>query len=734
VLEITFPYDPYLVAEVKAIDGRRWDGQRRIWTAPLSHRMVEEFDRFVERGKFTLSPEAGAAVTALREETAARRATETALEAASRSAEADLHVEGLGGVLRPFQRAGVAYALQTRRTFIGDEQGLGKTVEALATIEAAGAYPALVLCPATLKPNWRREIAHWLPHVKVLMLDTAKLRSGRSFDLLYHLQRLRALDPKMGTQGVQERQDVQPPGNDPAVLVPPAGVAGRVRAELPNGTVASDGLQPLHERDVRVVDAHDPSLPSSRNVADDRPLAVEDAGHVPEGGRVGGDSDAGGHGGAGSVPTGGAPAQEPAQPVAVDAMLAGDLGHGLTLGQPMLDIDQSGVGPLPKDTHDHKYIVVCNYDQLVPLDSLLSSVKWQAMVADESHYLKTPTARRTKSALKLAETGIPMRLLLTGTPVVNRPEELIAQLRIIDRLDDMGGINEFRSRYVYGMRLDELNVRLRQTCYIRRLKKDVLTELPPKMRVVQELAIDNWHEYERARDDVIGWIEERASADASFLATLTEFADDEEGIEARKKAVAAHASDAGRKASRAEALVRIGALKYLVAKGKMAGAIAWVKDFLESGEKLVLFAHNVDLQHELAAAFPGCARILGTDDPTVRQQNVDRFQSDDRCRLIVCSFAAGGVGITLTAASNVAFLQLGWTPAGHDQAEDRTHRIGQLDSVTAWYLLGAGTIDETIADLIDEKRKVVTAATDGGTVDETSLLSALMARMLGRSA
>ena len=90
------------------------------------------------------------------------------------------------------------------------------------------------------------------------------------------------------------------------------------------------------------------------------------------------------------------------------------------------------------------------------------------------------------------------------------------------------------------------------------------------------------------------------------------------------------------------------------------------------------------------------------------------FQNDDNCKLIVCTLDAAGIGITLTAASNVAFIELGWTPAVHDQAEDRLHRIGQEKAVTAWYLLAANTIEEEIASLLDQKRKVVNASTDGG--------------------
>ena len=91
---------------------------------------------------------------------------------------APLDVPGLGGELKPFQRAGVRYLLSQRRAFLADEQGLGKTIEALATLEADGAYPAIVVCPASLKLNWLRELSLWLPH------PSAQALNGRYGELI----------------------------------------------------------------------------------------------------------------------------------------------------------------------------------------------------------------------------------------------------------------------------------------------------------------------------------------------------------------------------------------------------------------------------------------------------------------------------------------------------------------------------------------------------------------------
>jgi SWI/SNF-related matrix-associated actin-dependent regulator 1 of chromatin subfamily A len=97
---------------------------------------------------------------------------------------------------------------------------------------------------------------------------------------------------------------------------------------------------------------------------------------------------------------------------------------------------------------------------------------------------------------------------------------------------------------------------------------------------------------------------------------------------------------------------------------------------------------------------------------------------------MVASLHSGSEGVTLTAASNVALLELGWTPGGVDQAIDRCHRIGQKNVVTPWFLVAESSIDEYVASLIDEKRKVVTASTDGQDVEQSSLLSELMDRLV----
>jgi SNF2 family DNA or RNA helicase len=124
--------------------------------------------------------------------------------------------------------------------------------------------------------------------------------------------------------------------------------------------------------------------------------------------------------------------------------------------------------------------------------------------------------------------------------------------------------------------------------------------------------------------------------------------------------------------------------------------------------------------------FPDALHLLGRDAVADREASVRAFQEDGGPQLIVAGTRVAAQGITLTRASNVAFLELEWTPALHDQAEDRCHRIGQRDAVTAWYLLAAATIDETMARLIQRKRGIVAAVTDGRRLDGDGLVDAVI--------
>ena len=262
----------------------------------------------------------------------------------------------------------------------------------------------------------------------------------------------------------------------------------------------------------------------------------------------------------------------------------------------------------------------------------------------------------------------------SGTLILNRPIELAPQLEAIGRLDEFGGFFGYAKRYCGAYRdshgwnfdgatnLEELNERLRSTCLIRRKKADVLPELPPKVIAHQHVEIDNKREYLAVENDVIAFLREEAEREAEFEAELEGLSEDQ--AKARKRE---RADDAATSARRAEHLVQVNKLRQVIAKGKLASAVEWIKTFLDSSEeKLVVMAYHQEVQQGLLEALaeykPAVIKGGGGDD---NKRAEGRFQADPDCRLIICSLRAGGVGLTLTAASNIALLEQDWTPSGN---------------------------------------------------------------------
>ena len=432
----------------------------------------------------------------------------------------------------PYQLDGIAFGLKHRRILIGDEPGLGKTLQSIGIVDTAGAYPALVICPSSLKINWQREFEKFT-NKKALILDNATRTAWP-----YFLQ-----------------------------------------------------IGMFH---VAIV-----------NYESLRKYFVWDTG-----------------------------------------------GKDFRL----------------KDVVFNDAIKV-----------------FRSVIIDESHRVKDPSAQQTIFTRGIAE-GKEWRILLSGTPVVNRAEDLVAQLSIMGRLQEFGGRAKFLADYGENDNLEELSQQLYRRCMIRREKEKVLTQLPDKTRTDLYVDIANREEYSLAEADL-----------AEYLRQYTECTD----REIRRK-------------MRMEALVKFMTLRSLSAVGKVKQAIDFVRVFLASGKPLILFCSLHEIVDELCKAFPEAVTVTGRDNATDKQAAVDAFQSGD-AKLIVCSIKAAGVGLTLTASSNVAFIELPWTYADCCQCEDRAHRIGQKDNVNCYYLLGHHTIDHTLYRLIHHKKSIaaqIMAASD----------------------
>jgi len=165
------------------------------------------------------------------------------------------------------------------------------------------------------------------------------------------------------------------------------------------------------------------------------------------------------------------------------------------------------------------------------------------------------------------------------------------------------------------------------------------------------------------------------------------------------------------KSMKGEVMVRINVLRQISARGKVLAVADYVNSLLEQDEKVILFLHLHEVGDEFRKLFPKAVAVTGLDSKEARQIAVDRFQTDPTCTLIICSIKSGGVGLTLTASSNVVFVEFPWHFADCEQCEDRAHRIGQVDSVTASYFLGKHTIDEKIYDIIQKKKDMASTIT-----------------------
>jgi SWI/SNF-related matrix-associated actin-dependent regulator 1 of chromatin subfamily A len=355
-------------------------------------------------------------------------------------------------------------------------------------------------------------------------------------------------------------------------------------------------------------------------------------------------------------------------------------------------------------------IIIINYDILSKWLETLQALKPQVLIFDEAHYIKSNSAQRTKATKKLAK-GIPHVIAITGTLIVNRPAEAYNAVNTIDK-NLFPNFWKFAHKYCgarhngFGWDFsgatnkEELHRILVDSVMIRRRKADVLTDLPDKLYSYIPMEIDNDKEYSKAENNFIRYLMEVKGREAAS------------------------------KAQQAEHLVKIEGMKQLAVKGKMKQAIEWIKNFLEAdgnGNKLVVFAVHKTAMEALVNEFKDIAvKVDGGMSAEARDHSVKEFQNNPKIKLFVGNIQAAGTGLTLTASSAVAFLELPWTSGDLLQAEDRCHRIGQKNSVNVYYLLAEGTIEEKIAQLLDEKRKVVEAVLDGKQVKETNLLTELI--------
>lgn len=346
-------------------------------------------------------------------------------------------------------------------------------------------------------------------------------------------------------------------------------------------------------------------------------------------------------------------------------------------------------------------ILIANYEWVVRHRPLLDGLRFDLLVCDEAHYLKNAKAKRTQAILGGGGTNriqADRRVFVTGTPVVNRPYELWPIIRAIDPKGLGGSWNHYVLRYCGAYRteygwdvsgatnLDELSAYLRGRFMIRRLKSDVLSELPPKRRYCVFLEPTAEAESHIARERML-W-EQARRRHLEKLAKLRV-----EGAEQGLASMTPFPFDM---------LPEITAARQATALCKVPQVVAYVRD--RCPERVVIMTWHREVAEAIAAGLPeGSAVVVhGQLSAEERQRRVDRFQNRE-CPYIVGTIAALGVGISLTAASTMIFAELDWSPGQMAQAEDRIHRMGQTQPVEIVYLVYDGTVDGNIGQALVRK-------------------------------
>jgi SWI/SNF-related matrix-associated actin-dependent regulator 1 of chromatin subfamily A len=354
-------------------------------------------------------------------------------------------------------------------------------------------------------------------------------------------------------------------------------------------------------------------------------------------------------------------------------------------------------------------IVIQNYDNLQKHSDIIRDTEWDIVIADEAHYLKNPDAKRTRvlfgdrctpkeRAMGMADlppiTVNHRKMLLTGTPICNRPKELFPLIHFLDPIN-WTSKSRYQARYCGACsengwnadgatNLAELQDKLRSTIMIRRLKKDVLTELPPKTRRVVEFA-------------PTGKMKEMIKAERDMLGTGQAY---EDAVERMMLKPIIGDRPTYRRVCAEE-------------KAAMPEVLSYLDDAVEESGKVVIFVWHREVYRRLRAHFgPRAVGMNGDTPPAERQAAVDSFQQSPAINVIIGQILTMGTGLTLTASNRVIMFELDDVPGNVTQSEDRCHRIGQKDNVLVEHLIITGTIDARMAQNCIAKQNIIDRALD----------------------
>lgn len=368
-------------------------------------------------------------------------------------------------------------------------------------------------------------------------------------------------------------------------------------------------------------------------------------------------------------------------------------------------------------------ILIINFDILGKLEKEIKNWRPELIVVDEAHKLKNIRTKRYQ-AFKYMFENIDKKILITGTPIMNRPVEIFPLIHYI-KPDEFFNFWSFVKRYCgatsngYGWEfkgaenLDELRYRLRRFM-LGRTKKEVMKDLPEKIRSVIELSDANGgmkgsKELEKKSKELIEEMKkmknlkseienlENQNLKLNFL--------NSDGIEKMNKMKELM------KNSIAMRMVEINNLMRQAVEVKFDSSLKFIIDIVEQDEKVVLFCWHKDIIEKFEKAFQeiGIKSVKVTGDVSLinRDKAVQDFQNNPNVKIFIGNIQAAGVGLTLTAANKVVFMEFDWSPANMLQAEDRCHRISQKNAVNVYYLVTPNSIEVNFINMLFKKLMVI---------------------------
>ena len=523
----------------------------------------------------------------------------------------------------PFQNVGIQYALERKNTLFGDQMGLGKTIESIGFINAQLRVEfTLIVCPNTIKINWKRELEKWLVReMKIEIADSQYLPDPTTCNIVimnYETARKFCYKPSEKAKSAAIKKD-------------------------------QSKLAQLEDDVIKTRD----QIEWYEGVNTERSKKLLES---------------------------------------------------------LNELEEKWINFAEKIENKQ-------YDN-PDYNEVFTKFPWDCLIVDECHRIKNSKALQSKAVFNLQAER---KLYLTGTPIVNRPSELWT---IVEQLDPDRWKNKwhyFHVRYCDGVvkgvniqNLPELQQVLRETIMIRRLKKDVLTELPAKRRQVIEIEAKDIEDLLKQERTIYEQGEKKREELQAKL-ELAKVQDNEEeyrdAVRQLKDVVYAEFS-------------QLAKIRAETAERKIPYVITHLESVLEQEDKVVFFAHHHTLVDAVMNHFEKIAvkidgRVTNVED---RQKAVDDFQNESDVKLFVGSIQAAGVGITLTASSTVIFGELDWVPGNMHQAEDRLHRIGQKECVLVQMIVLSESIDAKIAHTIIQKIEIIEAALDTEVSPETEIV------------